>query len=192
MQHTLTFTISNRFKEAGKMWWLCWLQGVRWLWNLHKLPRQTKIWWSWQKKAVLCEEKMYALCYDDLMELYLTPLCYLWHRYTTEKSQVQCTPTNHSEHIHTAEDIHLQANERSNVCSKTYQWPASCSTWSTHASCTSFSTTTDVSNRSMACRFYNVPELTDVLYVYSLSWSVYFVHVYIWALSTLCLWQLIV
>ena len=121
-----------------------------------------------------------------------TTLLFVTQVHNWKKSSAMYCQSNHSEHIHTAKDIHLQANKCSNVCSKTYQWPAPCSTWSTHASCTSFSTTTDVSNRSMACRFYNVPELTDVLYVYSLSWSVYFVHVYIWALSTLCLWKLIV
>ena len=67
------------------------------------------------------------------------------------------------------------------VCSKTYQWPgwAPCSTWSTYASCTPFSTTTDISNRSMAHKFYYVPELTgnSCLYVYFLSWSAYFVLV---------------
>ena len=63
------------------------------------------------------------------------------------------------------------------VCLNTYQWPAPCSSWSTHANCTSFSTTTDVSNRSMA---HSVTKLTGnsrFVCIYFLSWSAYFVLV---------------
>ena len=57
-------------------------------------------------------------------------------------------------------------------CSENYQLPTSCSTWRKYTSCTS-SSTTDVSQRSVAHCFHCVPEVANLKFMFTCSSASY-------------------